>query len=143
MPLAWSSKKQSIRAYSTCEAEFVAVSDTIVLTEHQGYLGWLLQQSSIPKNIFVDNMSTLMVSKQVIHTKKSKHYALRFLRVKDNKDILAWCPTGKNRSDPLTKPLTRMAYLRMLGVEANYVSLCDNFEEELDETTCLAFYCGL
>ena len=121
----------------------MAVSDTIVLTEHQGYLGWLLQQSSIPKNIFVDNMSTLMVSKQVIHTKKSKHYALRFLRVKDNKDMLAWCPTGKNRSDPLTKPLTRMAYLRMLGVEANYGSFIEDFEEELDETICLAFYCEL
>ena len=59
-------------------------------------------------------MSTLAVSKQVIPTKKSKHFALRFVKVKECCDSLAYVPTDVNMADPLTKALPADCYSRML-----------------------------
>jgi len=114
-PLAWRCKRQTIRAHSTTEAEYVAAHDSLVLREEQGYLSWMLEEEQLPFVMFVDNMSTIKVSQQVIPTKKSKHFALRYMKVKEHCDQLAHVPTGDNKSDPLTKPLPSDAYSKMLA----------------------------
>ena len=116
-PLAWSSKRQSIRSHSTCEAEYVASHDAIVLREQHGFLNWFTDVNSgsgeIPYNIFVDNASAVKVSKQSINTKRSKHFALRYLKVRDCSDHIFFVPTKANLAGPLTKALPRDSYMSM------------------------------
>ena len=117
-PLAWSSKRQSIRSHSTCEAEYIACHDAILLREQQGFLNWFTDVDSgsgdIPYNIFVDNASAVKVSKQSINTKRSKHFALRYLKVRDCSDHIFFVPTKQNLADPLTKALPRESYMSMM-----------------------------
>lgn len=135
-PLAWSSKLQTLRAQSTTEAEYIAAHDALFIRDQQGFLEWFLEEGAdIPFNLFVDNQSALKVSKQVIHTKKSKHFALRLMKVRDNAEFLAYVPTGVNLADPLTKPLARPAYINMLrpvhgqhGAEAHVAETDDDFD---------------
>lgn len=132
-PLIWSSKRQTIRAYSTTEAEYCAAFDGIVILERQGYLSWFLQNDSLPWVHFVDNLSAIEVSRQSIPSKKSKHYALRFLKVRDNSSQLNYCPSGQNLADGLTKALSRINYMNMLRSPAS-----DSFDDD-SETSFLAF----
>ena len=37
-PIAWRSNRQGVRAYSTAESEYIAASDTIVLSETNGFM---------------------------------------------------------------------------------------------------------
>jgi len=62
VPLVWKSQRQSIRSLSTCEAEFVALFDTIKLTQSQGFLDWLSEEdeSRLPVH-FCDNQAALAV----------------------------------------------------------------------------------
>ena len=115
-PLLWSSKRQTLRAHSTTEAEYIAAHDGIVIVrQQQGYLSYLLQQKeALPYNLFVDNQSALMVSQQSIPTKKSKHFALRYLAVRDECDNLAYVPTADNRADPFTKAEPKDCYSKLL-----------------------------
>ena len=75
-PIAWSSKRQSIRAGSIAEAEFIACHDALVIQESNGFLKWLLDYDTVPFVLFSDNLSAITISKQEIPTKKSKHFAL-------------------------------------------------------------------
>ena len=120
-PITWSSKRQSIRATSTCEAEYVAMFDTIRMCESQGYLEWFLLHRTLPL-VFSDNMSALMLAKNSLVTKKSKHMNLRFHKVRDHVEDLCFCPTNKNLADPLTKPLQGSKYLGIFGPSDSDVS---------------------
>jgi hypothetical protein len=115
MPIVWTSKRQTVRASSTCEAEYVALYDTIRLTQGQGYLDWFLEQDGEIPLIFGDNESSLALSRSSIVTKRSKHIHLRFHTVRDFAKYLAYCPTEINRADPLTKALTRDKYQGLFG----------------------------
>ena len=53
--------------------------------------------------MWVDNTSAIQISKSDIVRPKSRHYALRYLRVKDECERIAFCPTDLMKADPLTK----------------------------------------
>lgn len=84
-PILWSSKRQSIRATSTCEAEYVALYDAIKLSQSAGFLDWFDQglDGDLP-TLFCDNQSAIAVAKTDLPTKRSKHMLLRFQMVKDH-----------------------------------------------------------
>jgi hypothetical protein len=111
-PIVWSSKRQSLKATSTCESEYVALYDTIKFSQSQGYLDWFVEDGSLPL-IFCDNQSALNLSKSSLVTKKSKHMNLRYHIVRDFARDLCYCPTDVNRADPLTKPLVGGKYVSM------------------------------
>lgn len=127
-PVAWSAKRQTIRATSTCEAEYVAVYDMIRLSQSQGYLDWFMHDSTLPL-IFVDNQSALALSRASIVTKRSKHMNLRFHMVRDHFKDLCYCPTELNKADPLTKPLVGDKYISMYYADA----MCDDVVHDDDE----------
>ena len=87
----WSSKRQTIRATSTCESEYVALYDTIHMCEGQGFLDWFLLERELPL-VFADNQSALSLSKSSVITKRSKHMNLRFHKVRDHFRDLCYCP---------------------------------------------------
>ncbi len=105
MPICWSSKRQTLRAYSTCESEYIALFDTLKLTQGQGFLEWLDENQELPGILFTDNKSAIEVAKSSLPTKKTKHFLLRWHEVKEHMENIAHVPTDKNKADPLTKPM--------------------------------------
>jgi hypothetical protein len=108
--IAWSSKKQTIRALSTTEAEYCSMYDCIRVTQSHGFLNWYLGSGAKLPLIFADNQSAIAISKAKFPTKKSKHFALRYMLVKDNFKSFGYCPSHLNLSDPLTKGLSGPKY---------------------------------
>ena len=134
-PIVWRSKKQSIRTHSTCESEYVSMYDCIRLCQEQGYLKWFLENNRELPLIFSDNQSALALSKTSVATKKSKHYALRYMLVRDYFQNFGYVPTELNLSDPLTKPLPRRKYIQIFDHCGGKV------EEESEESSLAECYC--
>jgi hypothetical protein len=105
-PIAWSSRRQTLRANSTCESEYIALFDTLKLTQGQGYLDWLKENRAAPV-LFTDNQSAIAVARATLPTKKTKHFLLRWHELRDHADLIAYCPTELNNADPLTKPMQK------------------------------------
>ena len=102
--MLWSSRRQSLIATSTCEAEYIALYDTVKLVQGAGYLSWLDSQHEDPI-YFGDNQSSIAVANTTLPTKKTKHMLLRFHMVRQFAQDIAYCPTELNMADPLTKPM--------------------------------------
>ena len=112
MPIVWSSKKQTLRALSTCESEYVALFDTIRMSKMSGFLDFFLESGKIPLT-FTDNMSALSLSKSSLVSKRSKHIDLRYHEIRDHAKDLAYVPTSRNLADPLTKGLVSEKYISL------------------------------
>ena len=121
-PIAWSSKKQSIRAHSTAEAEYCGMYDAIRVSQSQGFLGWYAGSGCKLPLIFADNQSAIAISKSALLTKKSKHFALRYMLVRDNFKAFGFCPSHLNLGDPFTKGLPRNKYLSLFDHTLNTTS---------------------
>ena len=86
----WSSKKQSIVALSTCEAEYVAtatsVCQSVWLSNIMTQFGFNLD---VPIKIYVDNVSAINFAKNPIFHQRSKHVDNRYHFLQDQ--------VGKNK----------------------------------------------
>eukprot|EP00396_MALV-II-16_sp_LP-1_P000112 gene112-26_t len=112
-PICWSAKLQSVKSLSTCEAEYVAIFDTVKLSRGLGFLDWVLSEDQEVPLVMVDNQSAIALSKNSLITKKSKHISMRYHVVKDYCRSLCYCQSDKNRADPLTKILPCGKYIPM------------------------------
>ena len=130
-PIVWKSKRQSIRALSTCESEYVAIFDIIQLAKQQGWYDWFEDSRELPLT-FSDSQSALALSKNsiLIVTKRSKHMNIRFHQVKDHLKDLCFVSSGLNRADPLTKSLHSGKYLALFKNELDFD--CKRVDDELD-----------
>lgn len=113
-PIAWSSRRQSIRATSTCESEYCGIYETLKLCQSQGYLDWFLETEGekLPL-VFTDSQSALALARQAFVSRRSKHIALRMHMVKDHVQDLCYVNTQVNKADPLTKPLVSDKYISL------------------------------
>ena len=111
-PIAWKSSRQTVRSYSTCESEWIAASDSIILSEHTDFLDFFMPVSSPSETsgssgkrstVWVDSQAAIMAAQGSKERPKSRHLALRWHRVKDEAQRLAFCPTHLQRADALTK----------------------------------------
>ena len=118
----WSTRKQSVVALSSCEAEYMALA-----TAAQGVL-WARQflaeiaavaqvpLSSRPSTLVMlgDNKSAIAMAVNNSAHQSSRHIRLRyhFIReqVEDGRLKLQWVPTGQQLADVLTKPLHGQAF---------------------------------
>jgi len=75
----WTSKKQSIVALSTCEAEYIAATSCVC---HVIWLRKLMkdlqQKHNKATQIFVDNKSTIALAKNPVHYERLKHIDTQF-----------------------------------------------------------------
>nr|GMD14496.1 Retrovirus-related Pol polyprotein from transposon TNT 1-94 [Ipomoea batatas] len=121
---SWSSKKQSIVALSTCEAEYVATASsacqTIWLKNVMNQIHFPVQG---PIKIYVDNVSAINLAKNPVTHGRSKHIDTRyhFLRDQVEKRIieLVYCKSEDQLADIFTKPLKHEAFdkfKKMIGV---------------------------
>ncbi|GKV47387.1 hypothetical protein SLEP1_g54294 [Rubroshorea leprosula] len=123
---SWSSKKQSIVALSTCEAEYVAAASSACQAI---WLQSLKNQVRVPieepMKIFVDNISAINLAKNLVHHGRSKHIDIRFHYLRDLIDKrvieLKYCKFKNQVANILTKPLKNEAFVKlksMMGISA-------------------------
>jgi hypothetical protein len=109
-PISWSSKKQTVVALSTCEAEYISACNAAC----QGiWLQSLLQEMKIDVDheveLMIDNKSAINLAKNPIAHGRSKHIETKFHFLRDQvtkgKIKLSYCNTNDQMADVLTKPL--------------------------------------
>jgi hypothetical protein len=111
-PISWKSRKQSIVALSSTEAEFIALADTA-----KEALWWrkILREIdpkniNVPTTILEDNQSAIKLSKNHIHNDRSKHIDVRCFFIRDYISKLQldvkYVPTNLQIADMFTKSLS-------------------------------------
>jgi hypothetical protein len=106
----WTSKKQSIVALSTCEAEYIVAASCVC---HAIWLRKLMedlqQKQSKATRIFVDNKSAIALAKNPVHHERSKHINTRFHfieeHIKEGDVELVHVKTHEQIADIFIKPL--------------------------------------
>lgn len=109
--VCWSSRKQQLVALSTCEAEFIALSEACRAASWiRRLLIDLKQKVQKATTIHEDNQSCLkLIEEEERLSERSKHIDTRFHFVKDyvKGGLISceYCPTEKMLADILTKPI--------------------------------------
>ena len=109
--VSWSSKKQSTIALSSCEAEYMALSNAV-----QEALWWYGIKSQFgytePLEIKCDNQSAIALAKNKGFNPRTKHIDIRhhFINETLNRGQIkvTYIPTTEQVADALTKPLDRI-----------------------------------
>ena len=114
-PIRWKSKKQSVVALSSCEAEYIAITETakevIWLIQHLRELGFKVKS---PVSLLADNQAAIALSKNPVHHQRSKHIDIRhhFLRdkIKDKMFKMEYVSTEDNIADVMTKAVSAKVF---------------------------------
>ena len=114
----WASKKQSIVALSSCEAEYVAASAAVC---EAIWLRNLLEEFDHTQDesttIHVDNKSAIELAKNPIQHGRSKHIDIRYHFIRDHvkqKTVkLKYCRTIEQVADIFTKALPTDTFTRL------------------------------
>ena len=133
VPIIWKCSRQTVRAYSTSEAEYIAASDALVLTQGVGFADFFspVEGDGLEEcPLWVDNQSAIQVAKAADVKPRSRHYALRYLRVRDSARRLQFCPTNLMKADGLTKVECSKEQRRLLLHHTYNPAACRDDEEE-------------
>lgn len=108
--IGWTCQKQSFVATSTCEAEYISLSEAAKEIKWiRQLLGDMLQSVNKPTEIYNDNQSCLRILNEEKFSFKTKHMDTRYKMTKDlvKKNIIQciYCPTNEMIADLLTKSL--------------------------------------
>lgn len=109
--ICWSSKRQSIVALSSTEAEYIALSSAVC------EIIWLKQLADeinreIAKKVtvFCDNQSTIKLSESDAFRPRTKHIDIRYHHLREKIEAgvidIEYIPTGEMAADSLTKAVT-------------------------------------
>lgn len=121
--ISWSSRKQSVVAISTCEAEYMALSaatqEAVWWQGIQTFYG-----NNDPLQIKTDNQSALSIANEGNVSARTKHIDIRhhFIqeKVKENRVEISYINTHDQVADILTKPLVKEKFehcRKSLGLE--------------------------
>lgn len=114
-PIAWESRKQSVVALSSMEAEYIALCQgTKEVCFHRGLLQELGFNESNPTTILCDNQGAQFLVKNPTVQKKSKHIDIRYHYVREKYDQKAvdikYVTSGENAADIFTKVLGKQRH---------------------------------
>jgi hypothetical protein len=119
-PVSWLSRSQKTAALSSCEAEFLALSDALkeVLWLRQALLELKINFKQ-PITINIDNQAAINLSKNAVNHQRTKHIDIRYFRIREEVEngnvCVAYVPTDANISDLLTKAVTAQQFFSLLG----------------------------
>jgi hypothetical protein len=124
--ISWKSKVHSSVALSTCEAEYVAISEAV---KELLWIKQLFQELGIQIEIpllFTDNQSAQFTATNEALSQRTKHIDIRHHFIKDyiqkRAFVLEHIPTGLNIADGMTKALCKQTFeknLTGLGVRGS------------------------
>ena len=106
----WASKKQSMVALSSTEAEYYSVSQVAQSVLHfRKVLRDMGVEITAPTTIYEDNKSCIAIAYKPKHHGRTKHFDIKAHFIRDHvekKDVeLVYCPTEMMVADMLTKAL--------------------------------------
>ena len=127
--VSWKSKKQSVVAASSCEAEYISLA---IAAQESVWLGRVFgfARSGTDKKatevhvssdvnaleLNVDNQSCIKMARNDSSSTRNKHIDMKYHIVRDllGKKLLrlSYCPTASMTADVLTKPLRRLLFER-------------------------------
>eukprot|EP00253_Pinus_taeda_P018945 PITA_18945 len=113
--ISWASKKQPIVALSTAEAKYVTAT---VVACQAVWMRWMLrslcQEQEKGTVIFCDNSSVIVLSKNYVFHKRTKHIDTKFHYIRElvsnGEIVLKHCRTQEQVADILTKPLGQKSF---------------------------------
>ena len=116
-PISWSSKRQTVVALSSCEAEYIALNEAgkeaIWLQRILKELG-LINYSPSPTLIYEDNQGTIALAENPEFHRRTKHIDIRYHWVRDaiHRKLITveYVSTREQAADGLTKALTVKAF---------------------------------
>ena len=125
--VSWSSKRQTLTARSTFQAELISASSTAdeaswfhSLTSELDHIFYPKTEVIPPIAVLIDNVNALNASNHPTQTPASKHIKLREFRIreaiKDGMIRALWVPTPLNVADFFTKPMGPSFFLRFKGM---------------------------
>ena len=107
-PISWLSKKQSVVALSTSEAEYVVLS---LATQEAIWIRRLLTELNIstkPVMLMEDNQAAIAIARNPVAHARTKHIDIRYhYALRDHIIHVHYCPTSDMLADLLTKPLSK------------------------------------
>ena len=117
-PVSWHSKKQSVVALSTTEAEYIAATNA---SRHANWIRKVLGETKMatktPTPHFIDNRSAIIIAENKAPTKRRKYIDLRhhYLQhhVEKQRTTLHRISTELMKADILTKPLPRQRFEKL------------------------------
>lgn len=114
-PISWCSRKQSVVALSTTEAEYIAATECCKEIKFLKALLEELTNKTVKVTMFIDNQSTIKIIKSG-RIRGNKHIEVKFYFLKDeyqkNLFELEYIPSEKNIADVLTKPLLNNNFVK-------------------------------
>jgi hypothetical protein len=116
-PISWCSGLQSVVALSTCEAEYVALSECCrELAYLRGVMAFLREPIDMAITVYEDNQGTIDLANNPCHHKRSKHIDVKFHYVRsaimEKKVVVKKVHTGLNRADLMTKAANSSMFSR-------------------------------
>lgn len=107
-PVSWSSGLQGVVALSTCEAEYVALSECCrELAYLRGVMAFLREPIDDAITVYEDNQGTIDLANNPCHHKRSKHMDVKFHYVRrailEKTVVVKKVHTDLNRADVMTK----------------------------------------
>lgn len=120
-PVAWYSRKQSLIAMSTAEAEYIAVAAAI---QNANTMHRIMEQAGLwqaaPSTIKTDNKATVEMISKPHGTKRRKFIDLRHHYIRQQLDTgrtsVIHVPGQEQKADIMTKPLQRVAFQKQCEI---------------------------
>ena len=111
-PISWKSKKQTVTAQSTAEAELIALN---LASRETAWFRLLMNELGKPTNgpvkIFEDNQSAIAICKNPMNHQATKHVAIKLGfttgELEAERIEIDYIPTDKQLADIFTKPLRK------------------------------------
>ena len=122
--VSWRSRKQSTVALSSCEAEYMALTDA---TPEAKFLRQLCVDLGIVNANYVllnvDNQGAINLAKNPMYHKRSKHIDVKYHFIKSEVQSgsiqLAYIPSDQNVADVFTKPISNVKLGKFRSFIAN------------------------
>jgi hypothetical protein len=120
-PISWCCSSQPIVALSSCEAEYIAFCECVrEITYLRSISTFLDDPSPSPTVVHEDNQGTIDLVHNQIHHNSIKHIDVRYHYIREtlrhDQVRVIKVPTGLNRADLFTKPVTAELFHRHVSV---------------------------
>lgn len=113
-PISWCSKKQSIIALSSTEAEYIAATECCKEILYFKFLIEELTGKPIKATLNIDNQSTIYLIKNSVGNKRSKHIDVRYRfineKVAEGLIEIKYCSTNAQHADIFIKALGQIKF---------------------------------